>query len=96
MGTVSLEQSLQLKNNFINDKESALAYLQELHTRNLTNIAKSIQCPITIIHSSADQIIPVQEAYALKECLPQACLEILPGNQHFPLFVCCDKMPKLL
>lgn len=96
MGKLSIEQSLLLKENFINDQDSALKYLEELHTQNLTKTAKQIKCPVTIVHSSGDQIIPVQEAYYLKDCLPQACLEILTSDQHFPLFSAYDKMPQLL
>lgn len=96
MGALSIERSLQLKSNFINDKISALRYLHELHTRDLTTEAKTIKCPVTIVHSQDDRIIPVSEAYYLKECLPQARLEILTSDQHFPLFTKRDKMPPLL
>lgn len=96
MGKLSLDQSLQLKHHFLNDKVSALRYLHDLHAQDLTAEARSIKCPTTIVHSKDDQIIPVQEAYYLKECLPQARLEILAGNQHFPLFASYDKMHQLL
>ena len=96
MGSMSIEQSLALKKQFINDQENALAYLHELHTRDLTEVAKKITCPVKIIHAIDDQIIPYSEAVYLQQLIPQAVLETIPGNQHFPLYADYDKICQLL
>jgi pimeloyl-ACP methyl ester carboxylesterase len=93
LGPLSVEDSLLLKNNFINDQPSALRYLHELHARDLSREATRVFCPATIIHSQEDQIISFVQSKALAKAIPQAKTLYLPGNSHFPFHNDYAKIP---
>jgi pimeloyl-ACP methyl ester carboxylesterase len=93
MGNLSVEDSLLLKNNFINDQSNALRYLHELHTRELTSEVQRISCPVTITHSQEDQIISFTQSIALAKAIPHAKTLYLPGNSHFPFHNDYAKIP---
>lgn len=44
----------------------------------------NIDVPVLIIHGAEDQIIPVSEAKAMAEAIPNAELVIVPGAGHLP------------
>ena len=96
MGKLSIEDSIVLKQNFINNKESALGYLKELHLRDLTDSCKALNIPVQIIHTVGDKIISVNEAEYLHNSIKESSLTILPLDSHFPFFDNRDKILDLL
>lgn len=96
MGKLSIQDSLLLKNNFINDQRQGLDLLKELHERDLSDSFKKLSCLIVIIHSREDKIIPFAEAEYLKSLLPQAGLLELSGDYHFPFLNHHDKIARAI
>lgn len=84
MGSLSLEDSILLKNNFIDDRQNALNYLRCLHEYDLTAEAKKINCPVVVMHAREDKIIPFSEAEYLLDLMPQSVLIDFLDDFHFP------------
>lgn len=49
-----------------------------------TPLLPQISVPVLIIHGEDDQIIPVAEAKAMRDAIPGAEMEVLPGAGHLP------------
>ncbi len=96
MGKLSLEDSILLKNNFIDDQENALKYLKELHTHDLSAEAVKITCPTVIIHTRGDEIIPYSEAEYLQQLIKNSKLVTFEDNFHFPFFNSYAKITAIL
>ncbi len=47
-----------------------------------THMLKSLQCPTLILHGEKDALIPVSDAKAMKEAIPNAELQIIPKAGH--------------
>ncbi len=53
-----------------------------VNTFNGEDLISQIKVPVLIVHGEKDRVVPVKNAYLLKEKLPQARLVILPGAGH--------------
>lgn len=49
-----------------------------------TPMLADISVPVLIIHGEADQIIPVSQAEAMRDAIPNTKLVVLPGAGHLP------------
>ena len=58
-----------------------------MDVRPIADVAQISPRPLLIIHGDADQLIPVQHAYALHAAYPQSELWVLPGVRHAAAFV---------
>jgi pimeloyl-ACP methyl ester carboxylesterase len=58
-----------------------------LDVRPVMEIGKVAPRPLLIIHGDADQLIPLDHAYALHAAYPQSEMWILPGVRHAAAFV---------
>jgi putative redox protein len=60
-----------------------VSLLEDLERVNVIESVKKITCPVLIIHGDADEIVPVEEAYELHNCLPNGKkLSILKAADH--------------
>lgn len=60
-----------------------LSLLEDLERLNVPESARNVRCPVLILHGTADEVVPVGEAYELHDCLPGLRrLSILPGADH--------------
>jgi pimeloyl-ACP methyl ester carboxylesterase/predicted glycosyltransferase len=50
----------------------------------MTILAKSIQCPTLILHGSRDLVNPVENAYRLRDTVPNSRLVVFDGSGHNP------------
>jgi uncharacterized protein len=60
-----------------------ISLLEDLEQIDIVGAARTIQCPVLILHGDADEVVPVTEAYELHDCL--SCskrLLILNGGDH--------------
>jgi putative redox protein len=57
--------------------------LEDLEKIDVPGAARKVRCPALILHGDADEVVPVDEAYELHDCLagPKR-LSILQGNDH--------------
>jgi pimeloyl-ACP methyl ester carboxylesterase len=77
--------------NFVRDMvdssstEGIVGALEAMKSRpDSTPLLAEITVPVLIIHGEADQIIPVVEAEAMRDALPDAQLVVLSGAGHLP------------
>lgn len=57
--------------------------LEDLESIDVPGAARSIQCPVLILHGDADEVVPVAEAHELHGCLKNSQrLSILEGGDH--------------
>jgi len=57
--------------------------LEDLENIDVPGAARSINCPVLILHGDADEVVPVAEAHELHGCLKNAQrLSILKGGDH--------------
>jgi pimeloyl-ACP methyl ester carboxylesterase len=60
-----------------------VSLLDDLEKINVPAAAARINCPVLIIHGSADEVVPVKEAHELNGCLrKEKQLLILQGGDH--------------
>ena len=67
------------------DAESAMAYLMASTMRDVRELARSLDVPTLVFHRQGDLTIPVEAGRKVAETIPNAMLEILPGNNHWML-----------
>ena len=60
-----------------------VSLLEDLERLDVPRSARSVRCPVLILHGDADEVVPVKEAYELHDCLtvPKR-LVIFPGADH--------------
>ena len=58
-----------------------------LGVRPVADVGRIAPRPLLIIHGSADQLIPLEHAYALHAAYPESELWVLPGVRHAAAFV---------
>ena len=57
--------------------------LKDLESIDVPAAARSIRCPVLILHGDADEVVPVAEAHELHDCLKNSPrLSILNGGDH--------------
>jgi len=68
---------------FYNRQRLNVSLLQDLESIDVPACARKVTCPVLILHGDADNVVPVQEAYRLHDCLtgPKR-LSILQGSDH--------------
>jgi pimeloyl-ACP methyl ester carboxylesterase len=76
---VQLQAGMALAPESIADPEAWAAEYEVVTTER--SIGK-IDVPTLIMHGDADEVVPVEHAYRLKEAAPDARLEIVPGAPH--------------
>jgi pimeloyl-ACP methyl ester carboxylesterase len=66
-----------------NGRRLNVSLLHDLDRLDLPHAARTVVCPALVLHGDADQIVPVEEAYELNDCLagPKR-LSILRGGDH--------------
>jgi alpha/beta superfamily hydrolase len=68
---------------FYNGRRLNVSMLEDLQSLDVPQAARAVQCPVLILHGDADEVVPVNEAYELHECLSGAKrLSILKGSDH--------------
>ena len=66
-----------------NGRRLNLSLLEDLERLNVPQAARSVQCPVLILHGDADEIVPVKESYELHDSLSGTRrLSILHGSDH--------------
>jgi pimeloyl-ACP methyl ester carboxylesterase len=66
-----------------NGRRLNVALLAELESIDVPACARTITCPVLILHGDADDVVPVEEAYELHRCLANSNeLSILKGADH--------------
>jgi len=66
-----------------NGQRLNLSLLEDLESMDVPGAARSIQCPVLILHGDADEVVPVAEAHELHGCLKNSQrLSILEGGDH--------------
>jgi len=66
-----------------NGRRLNVSLLLDLETIDVAAAVKRITCPVLILHGETDEVVPVQEAYELRDSLPHAKrLLILKGADH--------------
>ncbi|GBR75956.1 carboxylesterase BioH [Candidatus Termititenax persephonae] len=91
-----LAASTLLQKYFINNRSSALAYLQSLYQHDLTDALRASAYPLGIFHSRRDRIIPYREAEYIQTLRPDAQFLKTADNLHFPFLAHCAKITGLL
>ncbi len=59
-----------------------MAQMQAIATHDTSARLPALRLPTLIVHGSADDLIPVQNAHVIAGHMPRACLEILDGAGH--------------
>ena len=68
---------------FFNGRRLNVSLLEDLERLNVPESARNVLCPVLILHGDADEVVPVEEAYELHECLTGAKrLSVLNGADH--------------
>jgi alpha/beta superfamily hydrolase len=66
-----------------NGQRLNVTLLQDLESIDVRACARKVICPVLILHGDADDVVPVEEAYELHECLTSPKrLSILQGADH--------------
>jgi pimeloyl-ACP methyl ester carboxylesterase len=66
-----------------NGQRLNVSLLEDLERLNVVESARRVKCPILILHGDADEVVPVEEANELHECLNNSKrLSILQGCDH--------------
>jgi len=66
-----------------NGQRLNVTLLQDLESIDVRACARKVTCPVLILHGDADDVVPVEEAYELHECLTSPKrLSILQGADH--------------
>jgi pimeloyl-ACP methyl ester carboxylesterase len=66
-----------------NGQRLNVTLLDELENINVPAAVRKIGCPVLILHGDADEVVPVDEAYELNDCLANAKrLSILKDADH--------------
>ncbi|MSP41682.1 MAG: alpha/beta fold hydrolase [Deltaproteobacteria bacterium] len=68
---------------YYNGRQLNRTLLEDLEKIDVVAAAKSIRCPVLILHGDADQVVPVAEAHELNGCLTtKTRLTVYPGADH--------------
>jgi putative redox protein len=68
---------------FFNGRRLNVSLLEDLERLNVPESARNVRCPVLILHGDADEVVPVEEAYELHECLAGAKrLSVLTAADH--------------
>lgn len=68
---------------FYRGQKLNVSLLHDLESLDLPRAVKKITCPVLILHGDADEIVPVEEARELHECLTaRKRLTVLRGSDH--------------
>ncbi len=59
-------------------------------------LARTITCPLLVIHGSEDAISPVEDGHAIASAAPQADILVLPGAGHYSLWTQEDSRAAVL
>lgn len=60
-----------------------VSLLEDLDRLNVAAAARAVSCPVLILHGDADEVVPVEEAYELSNCLANSKrLSILKDTDH--------------
>lgn len=66
-----------------NGRRLKVSLLEDLEKLNLPQAARAVACPTLVLHGDKDAVVPVEEAYELRDCLAGTRrLSILPGGDH--------------
>ena len=66
-----------------NGQRLNVALLEDLESIDVRACARKVACPVLIVHGAADDVVPVEEAYELHDCLTGSKrLSILQGADH--------------
>lgn len=66
-----------------NGRRLNLALLEDLERLDVAAAARRVACPALILHGDADQVVPVEEAHELHDCLSSVKrVSILKGADH--------------
>jgi uncharacterized protein len=66
-----------------NGQRFNVSLLEDLQNIDIPGCARRIACPVLIVHGDSDEIVPVEEAYELYDCLQVSKrLSILRGSDH--------------
>lgn len=49
------------------------------------NLIANIQVPILLVHGDADEVIPIEDAFSLRDQQPSCTLIVVPGGKHSDL-----------
>lgn len=66
-----------------NGQRLNVSLLEDLERLNVAQSARNVKCPVLILHGDADEVVPVSEAFELRDSLagPKQ-LSILSGTDH--------------
>jgi putative redox protein len=68
---------------FYNGQKLKVSLLHDLEKLDVVKAVRKITCPVLILHGDADQVVPVEEAYELHDCLNNSKrLRVLRGADH--------------
>jgi putative redox protein len=68
---------------FYNGQRVNASLLQDLESIDVPACARRVSCPVLILHGDADNVVPVEEAYRLHDCLASPKrLSILQDTDH--------------
>ena len=66
-----------------NGRRLNISLLEDLERLDVPRSARNVKCPVLILHGDADAVVPVEEAYELRDSLTGAKrLSILKGSDH--------------
>ena len=68
---------------YYNGRRLNVSLLEDLDCLDVATAARSVKCPVLILHGDADEVVPVEEAYELSGCLGGARrLTVLKNTDH--------------
>ena len=68
---------------FYNGQRLNVTLLDDLERLNVPQSARKVKCPVLILHGDADEVVPVNEAFELHDCLSGTKrLSLLKGTDH--------------
>lgn len=66
-----------------NGQRLNVSLLEDLERLDVPRSARNVKCPVLILHGDADEVVPVSEAYELRDALAgKKQLSILNGSDH--------------